>query len=209
MKKKKLFIIATMLIMTTMFSGCFLLGDGGGIIPSDDPAEEVIEKIGGSSNYCNIDGNGNYNVPASDNLFVRIAYSQVGYKEKATNKSLNSCTDNSGDANYQKYGGNGTAWCAQFVAWAIKKSGTRVPFTVQTDLMKQWAIDEDRWYTDTSKRHEGDIVKYNGHVGILYKNSSGAWRLIHGNWNNKVVESGLSLNNKTLEGYISMKDITY
>ena len=179
------------------------------VLPSVDPLVEVVDAIGGESNYCHVDANGNYKLISSNNLFVRIAYSQVGYKEKASNKNLNSCTGNSGSGNYQKYGGNGSAWCAQFIAWAIKKSGGTVPFTAQTDAMKQWAKDESRWYTSTSKRHEGDIVKYNGHVGILYKNSSGEWRLIHGNWNNKVVESGLSLNNKNLEGYISMKGITY
>ena len=179
------------------------------VLPNTDHLTEVVQLIGGESNYCNLDANGNYALAPSDNLFVRIAYSQVGYKEKASNKNLNSCTGNSGSGNYQKYESGSIAWCAEFIAWAIEKSGGSVPFTVQTDAMKTWAKNQSRWYTDSSKRHEGDIVKYNGHVGILYKNDSGSWRLIHGNWNNKVVETGLSLNNKTLEGYISMKGITY
>ena len=215
MKKNKLFLMLIMVMVVTLFSGCFLFGGSGGggeILPEPDPAdpaEEIIERIGGESNYCNTDANGVYNVPPTDNIFVRVAYSQVGYKEKASNKSLNSCTGNSGSGNYQKYSGTKVAWCAEFVAWAIRKSGRTVTFTVQTDAMKTWAKNEGRWYTDKSKRHEGDIVKYNGHVGILYKNSSGSWRLIHGNWNDKVVETSISLSGKTLEGYISMKGITY
>lgn len=58
---------------------------------------------------------------------VAVAISQIGYKEKATNKNLDDNTANAGSANWTKYARdlyaakyyngnkNGYAWCDVFV----------------------------------------------------------------------------------------------
>lgn len=61
---------------------------------------------------------------------VEIALAEVGYLEKASNKSLNSKTANAGSANYTKYGRDmhklcpsvmdfPAAWCDAFVDWCF------------------------------------------------------------------------------------------
>lgn len=65
------------------------------------------------------------------NDVIKVALSQVGYVEKASNAQLDSFTANAGSANYQKYGRdlfnagyyngnkNGYEWCDQFVDWCF------------------------------------------------------------------------------------------
>ncbi len=62
---------------------------------------------------------------------VKLAKNEVGYKEKATNKNLDSKIENTGDKNFTKYARdldklsyfngnkNGYAWCASFVNWLL------------------------------------------------------------------------------------------
>lgn len=69
------------------------------------------------------------NVNAAD--VVKIAISEIGYKEKATNYNLDNPTSNIGSGNWTKYGRdlasagyyggskNGYAWCDQFVDWCF------------------------------------------------------------------------------------------
>jgi hypothetical protein len=65
---------------------------------------------------------------------VAIALSQIGYKEKASNKNLDDNTANAGSANWTKYARdlaaagyyngnkNGYAWCDVFVDWCFFKA---------------------------------------------------------------------------------------
>ena len=66
---------------------------------------------------------------------LRIAKAEVGYLEKASNKSLDSKTANAGNGNYTKYARdldaisgfyngkkNGFAWCDVFVDWVFVKA---------------------------------------------------------------------------------------
>ena len=64
---------------------------------------------------------------------IAVAVDQIGYKEKASNTSLDSKTANAGSANYTKYARdfdqkypkwyngkkNGFAWCDMFVDWCF------------------------------------------------------------------------------------------
>ena len=64
---------------------------------------------------------------------IKILEAEIGYLEKASNKSLESKTANAGSKNYTKYAQdlhnagffngnkNGYAWCAVFVTWAAWK----------------------------------------------------------------------------------------
>ena len=65
---------------------------------------------------------------------VAVAISQIGYKEKASNKNLDDNTANAGSANWTKYARdlyaakyyngnkNGFAWCDVFVDWCFFKA---------------------------------------------------------------------------------------
>jgi hypothetical protein len=68
------------------------------------------------------------------NEFLRWAYSQLGYREKATNENLDDKFANPGTGNYTKYGKwyddyfktsgfNGDRWCAAFASWCAYKAG--------------------------------------------------------------------------------------
>lgn len=54
---------------------------------------------------------------------ISIARGELGYLEKASNKSLDSKTANAGSANWTKYGQwyglNPAAWCAMYVSWCF------------------------------------------------------------------------------------------
>ena len=56
------------------------------------------------------------------NKVVDTACSQVGYTEKASDESLEECTANSGENNYQKFGNSGNVWDASFVDWVFKST---------------------------------------------------------------------------------------
>lgn len=101
---------------------------------------------------------------ASD--FVRVALSEVGYLEKASNYLLHTKTMNAGTNNYTKYGqwygDNGAYWCQQFVSWCAymacveyavahatgwtKKDDGWHYSKEGTELKDQWALIGERWY---------------------------------------------------------------
>lgn len=72
---------------------------------------------GGSTNKTLADDNSSYTADA----VVALAYSEVGYKEKASNSQLNSKTANAGDNNWNKYAAYIDANCPDF--YNGKKNG--------------------------------------------------------------------------------------
>lgn len=177
------------------------------------PTQDLVNLVGGDSGYCNVDANGVKKVADTNNLFVRVAYSQIGYKEKSTNSSLNSCTSNSGGNNYQKYGNNANPWCSAFVNWALKRIGVEPPFSASSTDMYDWASDKGRLVYSAADCKNGDLALYNGHVGIVYITNSGSTKyVINGNWDDevKLVETNnLTLNGHTFKGCANMKGYTY
>lgn len=177
----------------------------------------IITLIGGENEYCNTDMNGNLNILNESNLFVNVAYSQVGYKEKATNKSTATCTENIGDKNYQKYGNNGQAWSTHFVHWVLDKAKIKNSIPTSMSEMVNWANKNGRWTTDKNNMNSGDLVVLSTGsgtsgltVGILYKENNN-WYTILGNWNNGVESKLLDdvTKNATFYGVIKLKGITY
>jgi hypothetical protein len=61
------------------------------------------------------------------NQFLRWAYSQLGYHEKASDADLDDKYANQGGNNYTKFGSaysvNGQAWCAAFASWCADQAG--------------------------------------------------------------------------------------
>lgn len=62
---------------------------------------------------------------------ITVAESQIGYKEKASNKDLESFDGNQGSANYTKYSAFcpwfacPAQWCGQFVSWCVYQACVR------------------------------------------------------------------------------------
>ena len=176
-----------------------------------------MNAIGGESQYCNIDMNGNLNVLNTNNLFVNIAYSQVGYKEKGTNKAIDSCKQNAGNKNYQKYGNNGQAWSSHFVHWIFDKAQIKNNIPTSITAMVDWAKSNNRWTTNRNSMNSGDLVVLSTNsgssgltVGIVYKETN-QWYVILGNWNESVVAKPLNNINQYAKfyGVINLKGLTY
>ena len=161
---------------------------------------------------------------------VKIAVSQEGYHEKASNKDLDSFTANSGTYNYTKYhrdlinwgntwvrngdnDGESSAWCAYFVWWCMQSAG--VPNSIfprgyaRADYLAEKFENMGRYksrgnYTPVS----GDVIffdnNYNNsadHVGIVEYTSGGVVYTIEGNSSDKVAKRHYDLNQANVLGY--------
>lgn len=96
---------------------------------------------------------------ASEKL-ISIARQEVGYLEKASNKDLDSKTDNAGSNNYTKYARDlyptlqGQAWCDMFVDWCFMQAfGKAVArqllcggFNAYTPLSAQYYKNKGQWH---------------------------------------------------------------
>ena len=192
------------------------------IISDDlDPASlsNVIEKIGGKSQYCNVDSNGNYRKLNTDNLFVAVAYSQMGYEYLHSGKE-SGCTG----INYSKvklsgkYGSSlvGEEADLNFINWVAKKTGVTLQKFNNRSSLLNWAKSNNRFYTSANKMHEADLMVGESSVGILYKGNFG-WQSIGVKWL-ATSSDGNDLYGvwDTLDGefratgqYISLKGIAY
>lgn len=156
----------------------------------------------------------------ASSCMIRIAKSQVGYKEKATNSNLESFTANAGSGNYTKYGkwigANGQAWCASFISWCANKAGvstTVVPKSASTGTFRTFYLNKGRLhlspnYTTTAYTPKiGDIIifgtseTYATHVGIVVSVTSSNVTIVDGNYSNKVSKRTVSRTNTEIIGY--------
>jgi hypothetical protein len=129
------------------------------------------------------------------NQFLRWAYSQLGYHEKASSGDDLEVKDGNigyGDENYTKYGKwydeyfktsgfNGDEWCAAFASWCAHKAGItddQIYKRAGTQLFIDWYSREGRFgeFSTADGAYEpkaGDIIFYqwnnkkNGHTGIV------------------------------------------
>lgn len=153
---------------------------------------------------------------------IRIAEAEVGYKEKASNKDLNSKTANAGSGNYTKYGRDmhnvypktmdfPAAWCDAFVDWCFYSAfgkdlapkmlcGTFDDYTVNSANFYKKA---GRWFTSPEI---GDQIFFKNsggicHTGIVYEIHDGNVYTIEGNKSNEVKYGVYSLKDSSIAGY--------
>ena len=147
---------------------------------------------------------------------IKIAESQIGYLEKASNKNLDDFEANAGRGNYTKYardfkefaGENlqGQAWCDMFVDWCFVQAYGEASarkllggFDAWTPASAQYFKDRSQWHT--SKPQAGDVIFFKNserinHTGIVTKVSDGKVYTVEGNTspmsgsNEDVVENG-------------------
>ena len=189
------------------------------MVVSDSYFEEVTEFI--SCSYVPEDG-GVSTFAVSGTLvptIVSVADTQVGYKEKASNSSLDSFTANAGSANYTKYGKwygiNPGAWCAMFVSWCANQAGisqTMLPKYASCDEGMKFFRNNGRFYKSSAYKGSytpkaGDIF-FTGpsqsdstHTGIVVSVSGSTMTIIDGNSNDQVRKRTMSLTNSSLLGF--------
>ena len=163
------------------------------------------------------------NALASSACIIYMAQTQIGYKEKASNSSLDSFTDNAGTENYTKYGQwygtNPGPWCAMFVSWCANQVGIStsvIPkYSVCTTGMNTFIANNvfnysttyggsytpkagDIFFTGTSKTSSS-------HTGIVESVSGSTITVIDGNCSDQVAHHTMSLSDSSLIGFAHPK----
>ena len=112
---------------------------------------------------------------------IAVAKAEIGYKEKASNASLDDKTANAGSGNYTKYGrdlgnqtGPGWPWCHQFVSWCAKKAGCEniIPITASCATGVSWFNQKGQYHKKSGYTpKKGDIIYFGSgggdHVGLV------------------------------------------
>lgn len=161
---------------------------------------------------------------------IAVAVEQIGYKEKASNASLDSKTANAGSANYTKYARdfdqkypnwyngkkNGYAWCDMFVDWCFL---TAFGYKKALALLCQPERSAGagctyslRYYKakgqfHTSNTQPGDQIFFgtsldnSTHTGIVESVDKKQVHTIEGNTSNQVARRNYSLTNSRILGY--------
>lgn len=145
--------------------------------------------------------------------FLKVALSQVGYKEKKSNKDLDSKTKNAGSNNYTKYGKwygiNPGHWCCMFVSWCAYEVGilkTLIPRYSGAGTGYRWF---EKRNLITKKPKAGDIGflkptrsdAVSSHTFIVYKVEGNKITTIEGNLGNGVVKNTRYLTDKNILGF--------
>lgn len=158
---------------------------------------------------------------------VAIALSQIGYKEKASNKNLDDNTANAGSANWTKYARdlaaagyyngnkNGFAWCDVFVDWCFfkaygKDEGQRIqcqtgPYGAGCTYSMQYYQQQGRC-DKNPKVGDQIFFRYSGsngadHTGIVVEVSSSQIVTVEGNSGNQVKRNTYARNYSCIIGY--------
>lgn len=148
--------------------------------------------------------------------FLQIALSQVGYKEKKSNKDLDSKTANAGNGNYTKYGAwyglNPAPWCCMFVSWCANEVGilgTLIPKYKGAGTGYNWFKNRNQL---TKNPKPGDIGflkptkkgATSSHTFIVYSVLGDTITTIEGNLGNGVVKNTRRLSDKNILGFGSV-----
>ena len=156
---------------------------------------------------------------------VAIALAEVGYREKASNASLDDKTANAGAANWTKYARdlaaagyyngnkNGYAWCDVFVDWCFYKAygaaeGQRIQ--CQTGPLGAGCVYSAQYYQQKGRYDKmpkvGDQVFFNsggtiGHTGIVVEVTASSIVTVEGNSSDQVKKNTYSRTSSYIAGY--------
>ena len=163
---------------------------------------------------------------AIDKLLT-VARAEIGYLEKASNKSLDDKTANAGSNNYTKYARDlypalqGQPWCDMFVDWCFVQTFGRVAaeqllgggFSAYTPASAQYYKDRGQYHK--ADPQPGDQIFFRdsnriNHTGIVTDVTMTKVRTIEGNTSagpavipngGTVCEKEYSLDNSRIDGY--------
>ena len=160
---------------------------------------------------------------------LRVAAEEVGYKEKASNKDLDSKTANAGSGNWTKYARdlwaadphfyqgpkNGFDWCAMFPDWCIYEASGRDAARAQAALYYtgpygagcgpsvSYYKQAGAWFNAPKA---GDQIFFGNasavrHTGLVEKEEGGKVYTIEGNSGNMVCRRSYALTDSSILGY--------
>lgn len=147
------------------------------------------------------------------NKLITTAFNEIGYREKASKKSLNSKTANLGNKNYTKYGAwygiNPGKWCAMFVSWCANEAGIDdeiIPSYASVSMGMDWFKNQKLFkHKKNYTPKPGDIIFFKNagasHTGIVIGCANGFVYTIEGNTNNTVAKRYYKLNYSKITGY--------
>ena len=164
----------------------------------------------------------NMTVEQAINKVLAIAESEVGYKEKKSNKDLYKKTANAGSGNWTKYGVEmhkiqprnmdlASAWCDMFVDWCMKEAfGADVARKVLCGNFDDYTPNSSNLYkkagrwSNTPKR--GDQIFFKNsericHTGLVHKVTKAMVYTIEGNSQNAVRKKSYKLTDNYIAGY--------
>ena len=155
---------------------------------------------------------------------IQIALAEVGYREKASNASLDDPVANAGSGNWTKYARdlaaagyyngskNGYAWCECFVDWCFFKAfgpdGQRIQ--CQTGDLGAACIYSMQYYRQQGRcdgnPRPGDQVFFYaggtvGHTGIVVEVSDGSITVVEGNSSDRVQKLSYPRSSGSIAGY--------
>ena len=156
---------------------------------------------------------------------VAIAMAEIGYREKASNASLDDKTANAGSANWTKYARdlaaagyyngnkNGYAWCDVFVDWCFfkaygAKEGQRIQ--CQTGDLGAGCIYSAQYFRQQGRYDKnpkvGDQVFFQsggsiGHTGIVVEVNGTTIVTVEGNSSDQVKKNTYSRSSSYIAGY--------
>ena len=160
-----------------------------------------------------------------DFLFIRIALAEVGYREKASNDSLEDPQANAGKGNWTKYARdlaaagyyngnkNGYAWCDVFVDWCFFKAygaveGQRIQ--CQTGDLGAGCIYSAQYYRQKGRYDKnpqvGDQVFFQtggeiAHTGIVVEVGASSIVTVEGNSSDQVKKNTYNRSSGYIAGY--------
>jgi hypothetical protein len=161
---------------------------------------------------------------------IAVAAAEIGYKEKASNASLDDKTANAGSANYTKYARdfdqkypnwyngkkNGYAWCDMFVDWCFLTAfgyENALRLTCQPEKSAGAGCTYSlRYYKSKGQFHTsgpkpgdqiffGTSIDNSSHTGIVEKVDGSKVYTIEGNTSDMVARRSYALNNSRILGY--------
>ncbi len=155
---------------------------------------------------------------------IAIALAEVGYREKASNASLDDLSANAGSGNWTKYARdlaaagyyngnkNGYAWCECFVDWCFWKAfgpdGQRIQ--CQTGDLGAACIYSMQYYRqqgrcDQNPRPGDQVFFYGGgtvgHTGIVVEVFESSITVVEGNSSDRVQKLSYSRSSGSIAGY--------
>ena len=156
---------------------------------------------------------------------IAIALAEVGYREKASNTSLDDKTANAGGNNWTKYARdlaaagyyngnkNGFAWCDVFVDWCFYKAYGKVEgqrIQCQTGTLGAGCIFSAQYYQQKGRYDRtpkiGDQVFFQsggeiGHTGIVVEVTDSTIVTVEGNSSDQVKKNTYNRANSDIAGY--------
>ena len=161
---------------------------------------------------------------------IAVAIGEIGYKEKASNASLDDKTANAGSANYTKYARdfdqkypnwyngkkNGYAWCDMFVDWCFLTAfgyENALRLTCQPEKSAgagctyslRYYKNKGQFYTSGPKPGDqiffGTSISDSSHTGIVEKVDNSKVYTIEGNTSDQVARRSYALSNSRILGY--------